>query len=679
MVFLIILLSMSIVAMASPMDFMAITDTPEPSPAFELRQMDVLDYALEFYIGEGTSTFVWSVEIEFVNLVEDATEYYFDLMGADFPYCPTVFRYDYLAGVWRAVTARYEDSLFVVEAGPFPVGETVKFAIPGRPTPYGTGIYRDLAAGEYWTHSLLWPSLARYAFPCIDHPADRATCTMRIIAPEGQTVAGGGVFVDSVASETYDGYTEWTFRYDEPVCTYNISFAVGNYATIETTALDGTLPVKSYAYPSRLMQTEYDFARIPQIMALWDSLFGAYPYPTIGCVVVPLSAWGGGGAMEHQMLPQIGDVLITGTRAYEKIIAHELAHQWFGDCVGIADWADFWLNEGIAKYSEVLWTEHIDGAGPARTYMTTIQNGYRNWTLTNEDFPIFDPASYLSPVPYHKGACWWHMLRWQLGDDDFFAFLRNYTDRFKFRTVVTDSLQTALEDFTGAGWSAYFDEWVYGQGYPRYLFDEIIGRDSTGWWVDIDLRQAQELPSCTLFTSPVPVEIITPESTYAEIIRPTSRRHVQRFFVPDSIEYIHLDRTRIILGTFTFSPSNIAEKAPLPESMSIFAYPNPFNSTVRITIDGVVAIHELPLQIEIFDVAGRQVAEIPVGEGPRAFPLDGNSENGSAQGRSPTIRQFIWHPDASLPSGVYLVRARFGSAQRPSGGRTAAKRVMYLK
>ncbi|HHS49782.1 MAG TPA: T9SS type A sorting domain-containing protein [candidate division Zixibacteria bacterium] len=136
-------------------------------------------------------------------------------------------------------------------------------------------------------------------------------------------------------------------------------------------------------------------------------------------------------------------------------------------------------------------------------------------------------------------------------------------------------------------------------------------------------------------------------------------------------------RNAVVSSVVSESPGEpflgIGDAGKLPDRFAISTYPNPFNSAVTITIDGVGARHELPIQVEIYDVSGRIVENISVGEGPRAFPLDGNSENGSAQGRSLTTREFIWQPDENLPSGVYLVRAT------ASGGQTAARRVVYLK
>ncbi|MCK5832089.1 hypothetical protein KAH81_00295 [bacterium] len=672
-----VFLLLTVSLLAAPLDFFAITDTPEPSTAYNLHQIDVLDYSIEFVLMEGDSTFRWSTEIEFINLSDRDTVYYFDLEGMDFPYCPPVFLYDNDSELWLTISGHYEDSVFAVETGELPIDDTVRIAITGVVTPYGTGCYREPGGGQYWIYTLFWPSLARYAFPCVDHPGDRATATMKIIAPEGMIVAAGGALQDTVPSSIYTGFTEWRFRYDQPVCTYNISFAAGNYAEIVDTTLD-TLEVRSYAYPSRLTQTQYDFGRIPEMIALWDSLFGDYPFPRVGCVAVPMDVWGGGGGMEHQMLPQIGDLLITGTRTYEEIIAHELAHQWFGDCIGIADWADFWLNEGIAVYSEVLWVAHTSGASAARTYMNNEESYYKNWTRTNADFPIFDPASFLSPIPYNKGACWWHMLRWQLGDDDFFAFLRYYFARFKFETVVTDSLKFALEDFTSLDWNDFFEQWIYGQGYPKFLYDERIGHDLTGWFVDVNLRQTQVSPSCTLFTTPLPLELVTHDSSIAVIFTPTSRFQWERFRAPDSIGYVVFDRLNYICGDFEFSPVGIEEKNAFPMSFNLSTYPNPFNSAVRISLDAPVgAIHELPLRVEVFDLAGRRVYVIAKSASNEAIStlIEGDF---SPSGRNDSAGEYTWTPDESVGSGVYLVRARFDSAQRPEG-RTITKRVVYLK
>jgi hypothetical protein len=384
------------------------------------------------------------------------------------------------------------------------------------------------------------------------------------------------------------------------------------------------------------------------MIELWDSLFGDYPFSSVGCVAVPMDVWGGAGGMEHQMLPQIGDLLITGSRTYEKVVAHELAHQWFGDCIGIARWEDFWLNEGIAVYSEVLWVEHTDGSFQARAYMSNEESRYKSWAASNGDFPVFDPASYLSPIPYNKGACWWHMLRWMLGDDDFFAFLPYYFERFKYLTVTTDSMRLALDDFTSGDWGWYLDQWIYGQGYPDYLYDRYVRHDSTGWWIDVNLRQAQTAPSCTLFTNPVPLEIFTPDSTIATVISPTSRDHWERIALDDTIDYIIFDRLNVICGDFEFSPTGVFETAPKPANLSIFAYPNPFNSTIKFVMDST------PNDIEIFDINGRLVDIISVSGEHTALPYE-----------------IVWRP-GDLPSGIYLARIK-------SGDMSLTTKLVYLQ
>jgi len=473
------------------------------------------------------------------------------------------------------------------------------------------------------------------------------------------------MLADSVASG-HSGYVQWTFRYDEPVCTYNISFAVGNYAAIETTALD-SLPVKSYAYPSQLAATEYDFGRIPEMLALFDSLFGAYPFPRVGCVVTPLAAFGGAGGMEHQMLPNIGQGLITGSRTYEEIVAHELSHQWFGDCIGIADWRDFWLNEGIATYSEVLWTEHIAGTSAAKTYMDAVETAYLNYTDWHGDFPMHDPDIYLSYVPYNKGGCWWRMLRWMLGDDDFFEFLQYYYERFEYKTVVTDSLHTALEDFTLNDWDWYFDQWVYDRGYPKYSYDYSINRDRAGWRLDVHIQQTQTSPSCTLFTNPIPLIITSPDSTTYEIrITPVVRDYRTTISLDDTIYSVEFDPNNVICGRFTHDPSMAEEDITLPEELDILVYPNPFNSSCRISLSCHSRESGNPgrvVAMEIFDINGRTVAEIPVWADLRPTPM----------GVYQTLPyEITWLPDESISSGVYFIRARVGK-------KTITKRIVLLR
>lgn len=650
------------IAFARPFFPMDETDTPRRSPAYELGQVDILNYRLLFRFQNFSlsDTLVIYEEIDFINLSPFDTIYFFDF---EVP-IETPFMCYYLDDfVWRVVEMDFHDSLLALHLGPLDVGDTIRVVFS---PPYivfaGRGIYKETSVDGSIVFSLFWPSLARRAFVCIDHPADRATCDLEFYLPHGVTVAAGGELVDSIADTS--GAIRWKFRYNEPVCTYNISFAIGNYAGIETSASSGTIPIKSYAYPSRLTQTSYDFARIPQMIELFDSLIGPYPFARFGCAVTPMSVWGGAGAMEHQMIPNIGERLITGTRAYETVIAHELFHQWFGDCIGISDWRDFWLNEGIAVYSEVLWKEHVSGISSARTYMGNIERNYRTYAISTADFPIYDPLNYLSPIPYNKGACWWHMLRWMLGDSAFFGFLQNYYDRYKFKTVVTDSLKNLLEEYTSRDWTHYFDEWIYQQGFPEYLYDYHTHIVGSLYKLDVNLRQAQTPPMCTLFTNPVPVKIVFADSSRNEIIQPTTRDFWTTFWLSDSVLDVIFDQLNIICGTFAWSPSLIGEIVPKSKNLSILAFPNPFNSSVAIDIRSFdVNSRDLPVWItswKIYNIEGNLVEDFNL--------RNSNISVGSidATGLS------IWTPSANLPSGIYLLKIEFE-------GKIYEKKIVYIR
>ncbi|MGC9315979.1 MAG: M1 family aminopeptidase, partial [bacterium] len=526
-----------------PFEGLEITDTPRPSPAFEARQIDVLNYELSFLIDPDISLYQLRVRIEFIKLTNDTIMILdFEPSDIDTSYCHGAIS---SGGHLTGISLAFDDSVLLLNTSSdsiSEIGDTCMFVLDMYILSYSEGIYRDITPDGPIVYTLFWPSLARRVFPCVDHPSDRATCTMIITTPEGVTLAAGGELIDGSISYVDSLSIDWTYRYDDPICTYNIAFAVANYAAIETTALDGSLPIKSYAYPSNLANTEYDFARIPQMIELFDSLYGEYPYTRAGCAVTPMSVWGGGGAMEHQTIPWIGSALITGSRTYEEIIAHELCHQWFGDCIGISDWADFWLNEGMAKFSEVLWKEHISGPSAARSHMTGIETTYRNYATYTADFPIYDPESFLSPIPYHKAASWWRMLRWMIGDEDFFDFLQYYCGRFRFRTVVTDSIHTALEDFTGEDWDWFMDQWIYSRGFPKYGYYFESRQDSAGWFLDVWLKQTQTEPMCTLFTMWVPMEINAPDSVWEMALHPDSRAYYERIRMPDSVNYIYFDR-----------------------------------------------------------------------------------------------------------------------------------------
>ncbi|WP_085368314.1 M1 family metallopeptidase [Leifsonia sp. NCR5] len=343
--------------------------------------------------------------------------------------------------------------LVVTPEQPIPAGATFTVAVDyaGSPAPrrsaWGLVGWEELTDGVIVAAQ---PSGAPTWFPCNDHPSDRARYRIRVSAEQPYTVVATGELVDRTVSA---GRATWTYECDVPTASYLATVQIGRYALAEQQAADAAI---GFAYPAELEQRlSADFARLPDMVGYFSEAFGPYPFDRYTVVVtaddleIPLEA---------QASAIFGANHVDGEGGSERLIAHELAHQWFGNSVGLAAWKHIWLNEGFACYAEWLWSEaagkeHADTL--ARRYHAALAR-------LPQDILLSDPgaASMFDDRVYKRGALALHALRLTVGDERFFALLRAWTASYRFATVTTDDFRSFAAETTGADLDALFDAWL---------------------------------------------------------------------------------------------------------------------------------------------------------------------------------------------------------------------------
>jgi aminopeptidase N len=376
----------------------------------------------------------------------------------------------------------------------------------------GMLVARHPADGFPVMASLSEPYAAPTWWPCIDDPTDKATAEIEATAPRGYQVASNGVLLDT--QDNADQTTTFFWRESFPITTYLISVAATNYSRFEDTytAMDGVtqMPLVYYVYPEHLGRAQEKFAVTRRALEIFAPLFGEYPFLSekYGMAEFP---WG--GAMEHQTMTSMGaNVVGSPTNNGELIIAHELAHQWWGDLVTMKTWDDIWLNEGFATYSEVLFFErhlNIDpGELMSRSYDDGVVSGVLGGTVTAENLgnPFDDRGAI-----YTKGAWVLHMLRGILGDERFFDALKAYRARYAFSNASTSDFQQVCETEFGESLDWFFQQWIYAPGRPVYKVSSRISETGelgryTATLV-IKQKQTQEIPGRQQRVYIMPLEV----------------------------------------------------------------------------------------------------------------------------------------------------------------------------
>src|SRR4051794_12963800 len=314
-----------------------------------------------------------------------------------------------------------------------PVGPGQEFQVDvaygGRPRPvrgnWGEVGWEELREGALVAGQ---PDGAPTWFPCNDHPADKASYRLTITVDNPFTAIANGRLVHQKRGA---GATTWVYEQDEPMASYLATVQVGHYEIRRGPTGPVALGV---ARPARLGRAaDVDFARQAEMMDCFTEFFGPYPFDTYTVVVtddeleIPLEA---------QSVSIFGANHVDGRRTYERLVAHELAHQWFGNSVGVARWKDIWLNEGFACYAEWIWSEA--GGGP-RAQELADRYGKR-LRASAQDLMLADPGPELmfDDRLYKRGALALHAVRRTLGDEPFFEMLRAWADVHRHGTVTTD-------------------------------------------------------------------------------------------------------------------------------------------------------------------------------------------------------------------------------------------------
>jgi len=360
------------------------------------------------------------------------------------------------------------------------------------------------------------PEGARKWFPCWDRPSDKAKWEVTAKVPATARLGSTGYLADSIVNADTIWY-HWVSEY--PVATYLITLSSKTNWLVHTDYWhqlenpDDSIPIRLYYKPGENLNTVNNV--IQPITDFYAGKFGDYPFEKIGFATLSSSfPWGG---MENQTLVN----LMPGGYNDANLIAHEHAHQWFGDLITCGTWADIWLNEGFATYCQNLWVEHSEGYDTYKASMNSVANYYLStnpgWPLYHPEWAIHTPSGsqlYNQSITYNKGACVLFQLRYVLGDSLFFAALNAYASDtgFMFRTAITEEFVAKMNAATNQDLNWFFDEWVYAPNHPLYQNTfEIIPLDTETWKVKLVINQVQT--NTLFFTMPVQVEVSFTDGT----------------------------------------------------------------------------------------------------------------------------------------------------------------------
>ena len=413
-----------------------------------------------------------------------------------------------------------------------------------------------------------------------------------VIAPSTYIAASNGVLVSEIINGT-DKITYWKHRY--PIAAYLIAIAVSDYTvfTDQVALSNGTLDVVNYVYNESLGQAQLALNEMNEHLVFFDSLFIPYPFMNEKYGHAQFN-WGGG--MEHQTISFVGGF------SYE-LLAHELAHMWFGDHVTCGSWQDLWLNEGFATYATGLCYERFSPnlywkiwKANQVDFITSSPDGSVFVTDTSTIARLFDAR-----LTYSKAAMLLHMIRWKIGDDDFFEALRNYQNNplLSHNYARNIDLKNEFEWQSQQNLDELFNDWYWGEGYPSYTLN--YDQDNSNL-VTFTLSQSQSHPSVGFFEMPVPIRF--KNATQDTMIVFEHMFSGQSFFAQLSfkVDSVIIDPDNWIVCNQNVVAST--QNTP-PSNQGILLFPNPASEKLHLIIKGQLA--ERIQEIQIFSVDGQEV------------------------------------------------------------------------
>lgn len=509
----------------------------------------------------------------------------------------------------------------------------------------GTPVAASFGSFVFSTHGtgtpapIIWSLSEPYGapawFPCKDTPADKADSSdVWVTMPKEFVSVSNGFLIKMLDNSNGTRTYQWKNRY--PIAHYLISISCSNYTEYKNyykyTATD-SMVVTHYIYPENFSpNVKAQLDQTPFMIKLFSEKFGQYPfikekYGHAQC--------GFGGGMEHQTCSSMG--------SFEgSLVAHELAHQWFGDKITCKSWDHIWLNEGFATFCEGIYAEALGGKTAYQTNMSSNMVYAKRAVgsifvknIANEN-EIFNFNR-----TYAKGGLVLHMLRGIVGDEKFFKILQNYlVSPLAYNSATTEDFQKIAETTTGLNLDYFFKEWIYGESYPKYTYGWTSAKATNGSTI-VSLKVTQTKNTTPeYFSMPVDIKIITPQGeTTTTVFIDKATQDIEIPNIKGDVSQVIFDPENKILKDAREVSISPTGKEPISEVVDWKISPNPTTNEVQVDF---TLLQNTTTQIAVYDVLGRKVKELP-------------EEKLSADSYTRNIKL------NDLSAGNYIVRIGFGN------------------
>jgi len=537
---------------------------------------------------------------------------------------------------------------------PLSKGQTFSVNVYYHGTPGSSG-FGSFEFSTHNGHPVIWSLSEPYGasdwFPCKDTPADKADSSAVWITADSSFVSVSNGTLEKIINNGNGTKTyEWKNQY--PIAQYLISVAMSNYVKFVTYFKYGksdSMIVTNYLYPEHLnSQTRRQLNRVTDMLKVFSKDFGLYPFIKEKYGQVEFG-WSGG--MEHQTITSLGT---SSSNPYfgRDLVSHELTHQWFGDLITSKDWHNIWLSEGFATYGEALYIEATSGIAG---YQSQINDYMRSAKIAKGTVWVQDISSVNSIFNYNrsyaKGAVVLYMLRGIVGDSTFFKILRSYVSdpKLAYGVATTEDFEAVAEKVFGENLDYFFDEWIYGEHYPKYSYDWSITLLSNGSYeVKVDLTQSVNT-NPTFFTMPIQLKFHFASGDSLLTVFNNSASQSFSFVFKNKPSQLTFDPDNWILKS-VISVTNVYNNVSVKSYFLSQNYPNPFNPATTIEY---ILKNASNVKLNVYNILGQKVKTL-------------------VNKYEPAGKYKVSFDGSNLPSGIYFYDLKAGKFNK-------VKKMVLLK
>ncbi|MDA3842741.1 MAG: M1 family aminopeptidase [Candidatus Kapabacteria bacterium] len=497
-------------------------------------------------------------------------------------------------------------------------------------------------------------SATQHWLPCYDHPSDKATFHCKFVVPAGQTAAATGELINIEYLDNGTDIYEW--KHDYQCATYLYAFAVGNYQLLDLS--HDELPIHVYSLPADTAASRYAYKNVYKMVDCFEERFGEYPFEKVGFANTPI------GSMEHQTLVSMAERIIQNASLYKDsnntTIAHELSHQWFGNKVSPLDFREAWLNESFAVFSEAIWQEYLGGYEAYVDFQRVTGEDYFNKHVKREGvLPLYDfsresPSSNYPVTIYDKGCTVVGMLRQYMGEEAFFAGIRTYLDDFAYGCATSEGLKDVLEEAGNKDLDFFFDQWIYGIGWPEFEIEVNLNDNKPGK-ADIRFTQIQPEEYGTFTNVPIQIGFRKEDNSvgYKTVIITEKDQLIQDFDIPE-FELLNFNEGPDFYTLMKVKGLTVGIDDEIADNeLNISVYPNPTTDYLNIRFSTTAG----NANINLFNSTGIELL---------------NKNISTINGINKYSVSTIDFPNGSLSSGIYFIRIQ-------SAGEIATKKITIIR